>query len=111
MVGDMSRYELIWKVVRRIPKGRVATYGQIARVAGMDGQPRLVGYALHALPAGTGVPWQRVINARGKISLGGPTARRQRRMLEQEGILFSVSGRIDLKKFGWKIGAQVSRMR
>jgi len=97
----MSRYELIWKAVRRIPKGRVATYGQIARVADMEGQPRLVGYALHALPAGSKVPWQRVINARGKISLSGPTARRQRRLLEQEGIVFSASGRIDLKIFGW----------
>jgi len=67
----------------------------------MEGQPRLVGYALHALPSGSSVPWQRVINARGKISLGGPTARRQRRLLEQEGIVFAASGRIDLKVFGW----------
>ena len=99
----MSRHELIWKAVSRVPRGCVATYGQIARVVGMDGQPRLVGYALHALRAGSNVPWQRVINARGRISLGGSTARRQRQLLEEEGIVFSVSGRIDLKKYGWNL--------
>ena len=99
----MSRYELIWKAVCKIPRGHVATYGQIAEAAGMEGQPRLVGYALHALPAGSNVPWQRVINARGKISLGDPSARRQRRLLEAEGIVFSASGRIDLKKYGWQL--------
>jgi methylated-DNA-protein-cysteine methyltransferase-like protein len=96
------RYEKIWKVVQKIPYGRVATYGQIARLAKMDGMPRLVGYALHALPQGKKVPWHRVINAAGRISLVGPVARKQRVLLESEGIEFSESGKINLHEFRWK---------
>lgn len=97
-----ATHETIWKAVRRVPRGRVATYGQIARVAGMDGQPRLVGYAMHALPPGSKVPWHRVINASGRISLPGPSGREQRKKLENEGIEFSAAGRISLKKYQWK---------
>jgi len=92
----------IHKVVSRIPKGRVATYGQIARLAGLGGQGRLVGYAMHALPAGTRVPWQRVVNAQGTISLPGKSALRQRDLLEKEGVRFDVRGRIDLDRFLWQ---------
>jgi methylated-DNA-protein-cysteine methyltransferase-like protein len=92
----------IHRVVSRIPKGRVATYGQIARLAGLRGQARLVGYAMHALPAGTRVPWQRVVNAKGMISLPGSSAERQRERLEQEGVLFDARGRIDLDRFLWQ---------
>jgi methylated-DNA-protein-cysteine methyltransferase-like protein len=97
--GTHSR---IQKVVTRIPKGRVATYGQIARLAGLGGQARLVGYAMHALPAGTRVPWQRVINAQGTISLPGRSALRQRELLEKEGVRFDARGRIDLDRFLWQ---------
>lgn len=92
----------ISRVVSRIPKGRVATYGQIARLAGLGGQARLVGYAMHALPAGTRVPWQRVVNARGEISLPGSSAVRQRKLLETEGVRFDARGRIDLDSFLWQ---------
>ena len=96
-------YETIWKTVRRIPRGRVASYGQVARVAGLQSHARLVGYALHSLPPGVPVPWHRVINAQGKISL--PERNRHRRLqqqlLESEGIVFR-RGRVDMKKFGWK---------
>lgn len=92
----------IHQVVSRIPKGRVATYGQIARLAGLGGQARLVGYAMHALPAGTRVPWQRVVNARGEISLPGSSAARQRERLEREGVRFDARGRIDLDRFLWQ---------
>ena len=92
----------IYKAVSRIPKGRVATYGQIARLAGLRGQARLVGYAMHALPAGTRVPWQRVVNARGEISLPGTSAARQRKLLESEGVRFDARGRIDLDAFLWQ---------
>jgi methylated-DNA-protein-cysteine methyltransferase-like protein len=92
----------IHRVVSRIPKGRVATYGQIARLAGLRGQARLVGYAMHALPATTRVPWQRVVNARGEISLPGSSAVRQRERLEREGVRFDARGRIDLDRFLWK---------
>ena len=61
-------HQRIHAVVSRIPRGRVATYGQVARIAGLPGQARLVGYALHALPAGTSVPWQRVVNAQGALN-------------------------------------------
>jgi methylated-DNA-protein-cysteine methyltransferase-like protein len=92
----------IYKTVSRIPRGRVATYGQIARLAGLRGQARLVGYAMHALPTGSRVPWQRVINARGEISLPGSSAVRQRELLEREGVRFDAKGRIDLDRFLWQ---------
>lgn len=97
-------YRKIYRSVRRIPRGRVATYGQIARVAGFPGQPRLVGYALHSLPEHIRppVPWQRVINAQGRISLGAfDGGELQRSLLEAEGVRFDARGRVDLKRFGW----------
>ena len=100
-------YERIWSVVRRIPPGRVATYGQVARAAGFPDQPRLAGYALHALPTGSPVPWHRVVNARGRISLStldGEYAL-QRAMLEAEGVEFA-GERIDLARQGWKRGTR-----
>ncbi|MCK5572679.1 MAG: MGMT family protein [Bacteroidetes bacterium] len=90
----------IWKTVCRIPRGRVATYGTVARLSGMDGQARLVGYTLHALPAGMEIPWQRVVNSQGRISLKGDAGRTQRLMLENEGVVF-LRDRIDLRRFGW----------
>ncbi len=62
-------YERIYRVIRRIPRGRVATYGQIAKLAGLGARARQVGYALHVVRAEARVPWHRVINARGEISL------------------------------------------
>ena len=98
----VSRYQLIWRVVRRVPYGRVATYGQIARIAGFDGLARQVGYALHAMPRNSDIPWHRIINSQGRISLSGPTARLQQKLLQSEGIRFLPSGKVDLKKFQWK---------
>jgi methylated-DNA-protein-cysteine methyltransferase-like protein len=94
----------IYAVISRIPEGSVATYGQIARLAGFGGHARMVGYALHALPSGSDVPWHRVINAQGKISLrsDGEFALIQRGLLEREGLEFSATGRISLDRFGWK---------
>src|SRR3954469_13952350 len=92
-------HDRIYKVVSRIPRGRVATYGQIARLAGLRGQARLVGYAMHALPAGTRVPWQRVVNAQGAISVPGDGAKRQRKLLEAERVRFDERGRIDLDRY------------
>ena len=100
-----GRYERIYAVVRRIPPGRVATYGQVAELAGLGGQPRMAGYALHALPDHTTVPWHRVINAQGRVSLradGEGSGLRQRFLLEEEGVEFDLSGRVSLKRFGWK---------
>jgi len=96
-------YRLIWRTVRRIPKGRVATYGQVARAAGLSGQARLVGYAMHALPDGSSVPWHRVLNVRGRISLpeADGQAAVQRALLESEGVLFR-NGAVDLVRFRWR---------
>jgi methylated-DNA-protein-cysteine methyltransferase-like protein len=102
MAESNGTHDRIHQVVLRIPKGRVATYGQIARLAGLRGQARLVGYAMHALPGGTRVPWQRVVNARGEISLPGTSAVRQRKLLETEGVRFDARGRIDLDRFLWQ---------
>lgn len=91
----------IHDAVSRIPRGRVATYGQIARVAKLPGQARLVGYALHALPRGSKIPWQRVVNAQGAISVGGESGLRQRQLLEKEGVRFDARGRVSLAKYQW----------
>jgi len=104
-----SSYERIWSVVRRIPRGRVATYGQIARIAGLPRQARMVGYALNALPddVAASVPWQRVINAQGRISpraFAGSEAV-QRKLLEREGVKFDARARVDLERFGWQASA------
>lgn len=97
-------YERIYRVVRRIPKGRVATYGQVARLAGIPGHARQVGYALNALGEDSGVPWHRVINARGEISKRSEPSyeRIQRELLEAEGIRFDSSGRIRLEGHRWR---------
>jgi len=96
-------YERIYDVARGIPKGRVATYGQIAAIVGKC-TPRQVGYAMAAVPFGSGVPWQRVINARGTVSerAGGDGREVQRALLEAEGVRFDDLGRVDLSVFGWR---------
>ena len=95
-------YERIYATVRQIPSGRVATYGQIARLVG-GCSAQMVGFALAALPDGSDVPWQRVINAKGKISPRGIGfgSMIQRTLLEEEGVLFSRDETIDLTTYGW----------
>jgi len=82
----------------------VATYGQIAELAGLPGCARQVGYALHALSESRGLPWQRIVNAKGEISLrsDGAMDRVQRSLLEQEGICFDARGRISLSRYQWQ---------
>ena len=94
-----SLYSRIYAVIRRIPKGRVSTYGRIAEVVGCGA--RQVGYAMAALPDGSAVPWHRVINARGGISIPGGTGITQRLRLESEGVRFSQRGTVDLTARGW----------
>jgi methylated-DNA-protein-cysteine methyltransferase related protein len=93
----------IWQVVAHIPSGKVATYGDIARHAGMPGAARRVGMALRGLPEGTRIPWHRVINAQGRISLpeGSSSRYTQRERLEGEGVVFKSNKRIDLQRFRW----------
>jgi methylated-DNA-protein-cysteine methyltransferase-like protein len=96
-------YQRIWQMVRTIPYGRVATYGQIAAFAGFPRQARLVGYALHNTPAAVAIPWHRVINARGMSSFPRDSEyyRLQLELLSQEGVEF-INQRVDLQRFGWR---------
>jgi methylated-DNA-protein-cysteine methyltransferase related protein len=96
-------YRRIYRVVRRIPKGRVATYGVVARLAGLPGAARTVGWALSALPDDADVPWWRVLNAAGRISLPGSDhgAVVQRALLLREGVRFAPGGAVNLMRFGW----------
>lgn len=96
----MSEWGAFYAVVQSIPAGRVASYGQVARLAGLPRHARQVGYALAALEPGSPVPWHRVVNARGAVS-SRPGADRQRSLLEVEGVRFNEAGRIDLRRFGW----------
>ena len=90
--------------MRRIPRGRVATYGQVARLAGLGGHARQVGYALHDLPAGTALPWHRVLNAAGAVSRRATPGDEltQRQLLEREGVGFDARGRVPLAKVQWR---------
>jgi methylated-DNA-protein-cysteine methyltransferase-like protein len=92
----------ILRVVRRIPAGRVATYGEVAAHADLPGRARLVGWALRGCD--DDVPWQRVLNAKGEISLGPGSGDLQRDLLESEGVEFDARGRVDLARFGWRSG-------
>ena len=96
-------YARIYRQVKRIPRGRVATYGQIAELAGLPGHARLVGYALSALEDER-VPWQRVINAKGEVSARSYSGAEvvQRRLLEREGVRFDARGRVSLARYRWK---------
>src|SRR5512139_46755 len=108
----------VWEVVRNIPAGRVATYGQVARLVpvppGVEPDTyrafgaRWVGSAMAACPSD--VPWQRVLNAKGEISLRAG-AEHQRRLLEAEGVAFDAKGRVDLKRFGWQGPATDDHLR
>ena len=100
-------YAQVWAMVKRIPRGKVATYGQIAALAGMPRHARQAGYALAATPANIKIPWHRVINAQGRVSLrlkhwesGNDDL--QRILLEAEGVIFDSTGRVDLKRFRWQ---------
>ena len=102
-VGQGTLHDRIFDMVEAIPLGKVATYGQIGKlVGGCSG--RMVGFALASLrfAGGRKVPWQRVINRLGKISLTGPDAALQRALLEEEGVRFDVEDAVDLDDFGWK---------
>jgi len=107
----MSNHEpdvnhLIWQVIALIPQGKVATYGDVARHAGLARAARRVGNALRKLPPDTKIPWHRVINAQGRISLpqGSASQVRQRERLEAEGIVFRGNGSVDMGRFRWRPG-------
>ncbi|MEO0869511.1 MAG: MGMT family protein [Cyanobacteria bacterium J06642_11] len=99
-----NSYERIYAVVQQIPAGKVATYGQVAELAGLMGKPRVVGYALYKVAPEDDIPWQRVINAKGEISTSAfrdGSDDLQRVLLEDEGIEFT-GNKIDLAKYRWQ---------
>ena len=97
----MNTFEKIYEVVKSIPEGKVATYGQVALLAGNPRWARVVGYALHVNPEPGTIPCHRVVNREGKVApgfaFGGEGVQRQ--LLESEGIVFEIDGRIDLEKY------------
>ena len=101
-----SREERIWQVISLIPHGKVASYGQVAALAGLPRRARLVGRVLSNLPATSKLPWHRVVNAQGRIAFPSrsPDYRRQRSRLREEGIILK-NGRIPLKTYQWRPGA------
>ena len=103
--NDMNTYNRIYEVVKSIPAGKVATYGQVAILVGNANLARTVGNALHANPDNSIIPCHRVVNCKGEVAefyaFGGPDE--QRRLLKAEGIIFKENGKIDLKKYGIKM--------
>ena len=101
----MNTFEKIYEAVKKIPKGKVATYGQIAYLAGNKHWSQIVGYALHVNPNPVVIPCHRVVNRFGRVAdafaFGGAAS--QRALLEQEGIVFESDGTVDLERFGIKI--------
>jgi methylated-DNA-protein-cysteine methyltransferase-like protein len=98
----------IYAIVRRVPRGRVTTYGEVARLAGLRNGARTVGWALASMPAGTTAPWWRVIRRDGTIA-PRPFAAEQRRRLQQEGVRFRKGGTIDLRRYGWPSAGSATR--
>ncbi|HUJ32219.1 MAG TPA: MGMT family protein [Candidatus Acidoferrum sp.] len=93
-------WDPIYRLIKKIPRGRVTTYGEIARAVRVPGGARAVGYAMAACPSGRGIPWHRVIGAGGKVRMPEPHASLQRRLLATEGVEFDGAA-IDIKRFGW----------
>jgi methylated-DNA-protein-cysteine methyltransferase related protein len=90
----------VYAVIKKIPKGRVTTYGEIARALRLPGGARAVGYAMAACPNGQGIPWHRVVGAGGRLMIPEPHGAKQRRLLELEGVAMD-GGRIDMARYSW----------
>ena len=105
-------WDPIYRLIKRIPRGRVTTYGELARRLRLPGGARAVGYAMAACPSGRGLPWHRVVGAGGRLLIREPHGSLQRRLLEAEGVRTEF-GRIDMQRYGWTRGSKrkVSRKR
>jgi methylated-DNA-protein-cysteine methyltransferase-like protein len=100
-VAEDRPFERVWKLVRRIPRGRVATYGQLSSLIAHRLTPIGIGWAIRAAEEGT-IPWHRVVAAKGRISTGREHPGMQREMLESEGVGFDREGCVDLARHAWK---------
>ena len=100
--SSLNKREKIWQVVYQIPKGKVASYGQVAKLADLPGYARYVGYAMKKLPPGSKLPWHRVVNSQGKLSFPRDSRQyqAQKKRLEAEGVVF-INGRFPMRKYGW----------
>ncbi len=103
--GKLDNKEKIWQVVHQIPPGKVASYGQVAKLAELPGYARYVGHVMKRLPPGSKLPWHRVANSQGKLSFphNSEPYKIQKSKLEAEGVVF-LNGRFSLKKFAWLQG-------
>jgi methylated-DNA-protein-cysteine methyltransferase related protein len=104
MAAERSTFaHAVRRAVRSVPAGRVTTYGRVAEAAGRPGAARAAGAVLRALPEGTNVPWWRVVDRRGEITIprSGHADALQRALLEAEGVRLSDAGRIELERYGW----------
>lgn len=99
---EKSAFEQIYEIIYQIPNGKVASYGQIAELAGNRRWARVVGYALHAVPHGSDIPWYRVVKKDGEVFGGAESSggRRQTELLKEEGVCF-IDGHVDMKKYQW----------
>ena len=93
-------WEPVYRLVKKIPRGRVTTYGALAKKLRLPGGARAVGYAMAATPKGRGIPWQRVMGAGGKVRMPEPYASLQRKLLESEGVVFDGAG-VNMQEYGW----------
>ena len=101
----MNNREKIWQIVNQIPRGKVATYGQVAQLAELPGYARYVGYTMKMLPSGSKLPWHRVVNSQGRISFPTDSTQyqTQKQKLEAEGVVF-IKGRFSLRQYQWNPG-------
>jgi len=94
-------WDVVYRLVKQIPRGRVTTYGEIARATKIRGGARVVGYAMAATPRGRGIPWHRVVGAGGKLIIREPYGSLQRKLLQSEGV--DIRGaRVNYKQHGWR---------
>lgn len=103
-------WDPVYRLIKKIPRGRVTTYGGLAKALRLPGGARAAGYAVAATPKGRGIPWHRVIGAGGRVRVPEPYASLQRRLLETEGVEFE-DGTIDMEQFGWSPARRKPRPR
>jgi methylated-DNA-protein-cysteine methyltransferase-like protein len=103
--GVQMSWDTVYRLIKKIPRGRVTTYGELARKLRLPGGARAVGYAMAACPSGRGIPWHRVVGAEGRLLISEPHGSLQRRLLEAEGVRTEF-GRIDMQRYGWTPGSK-----
>jgi len=103
-------WDPVYRLIKKIPRGRVTTYGELARALRLPGGARAVGYAMAATPKGRGIPWHRVVGAGGRLLIPEPHGSMQRRLLETEGVVVE-GARLDLNRYGWSPRKPVPRRK